>query len=693
MKPKITPHLTKLPCLLACFVGAVAFLMAEKQPMLDDLATAPAVLEGIKKPSDLPESRLRSDIEALDPEAQSRALEIFQGDSFPVADLNHVHVSGDGSLFYICGPGCEHAHKEALAAEAADFDFEMEAEQATESFSAVPVSPFPESLKFNSKPGAPYVIYLNFAGDTIAGTQWNNHSSWAPGPSVAIEVKPFNIPGEDPAVYSPLEQQRIFRTWLRVAEDYAPFNINVTTERPSEAMFATNQVVHVIFSEQYDLNGHQVPYWGIGIGVASIGTFGNSDFHAMRNPAWVFTTSVGDRHLGDVASHEAGHTFGLFHHGLTTIGQDIEYYTGHGSGETQWIPIMGNVGLLRRITQWSNGEYRNANRTNQDDIAIIASKTGYRQEDHGSTHATATPLAISSGGVISSTTPETDPTNEFPANKGIIGSRTDVDVFSFTTGAGTITLNVNPFRISTEPVPGSKGTNLDVSIELYDSAGTLVASNNTPDDTIASITYNAAPGTYFLHVTGSGAGDPFASTPTGYTDYGSVGQYFISGTIVEAPSIYQAWAATYSLTGADAAFDVDFDHDGRSNLLEFAFGTNPVVSDAGPLVWDGIAPPTPGSPIVFEGSQPGGGVQFTARFMRRKDHDTSGSVSYAWRFSSNLSDWESSNATPAPAWHQAPVALTDDASGAYELVEVDFPSLMDTWEKPRFFQVVVTPVP
>ena len=60
--------------------------------------------------------------------------------------------------------------------------------------------------------------------------------------------------------------------------------------------------------------------------------------------------------------HEIGHTLGLYHSGQTT---GVEYYAGH----SDWAPIMG-VGYGKSLTQWSKGEYPNANQP-QDDIAII----------------------------------------------------------------------------------------------------------------------------------------------------------------------------------------------------------------------------------------------------------------------------------------------------------------------------------
>jgi hypothetical protein len=104
----------------------------------------------------------------------------------------------------------------------------------------------------------------------------------------------------------------------------------------------------------------------------------------------------------------------------------------------------------------------------------------------------------------------------------LISTRTDVDYFQFSTSGGNITLNVNPVAV---------GPNLDIEASLYDSSGTLIATNNALMSLNATISANVSAGQYFLKVDGVGAGNPTVSPPTGYSDYASLGEYTITGTI------------------------------------------------------------------------------------------------------------------------------------------------------------------
>ncbi|MFO1066725.1 MAG: Calx-beta domain-containing protein [Pirellulales bacterium] len=256
-------------------------------------------------------------------------------------------------------------------------------------------------------------------------------------------------------------------------------------------------------------------------GIAYINSFTwNSD-----TPVFVFNS--GEVGVAEAASHEVGHSLGLAHDGTSSA----SYYSGHGLGSdtAYWSTIMG-VGYYVDVSQWDNGEYYGSNNTGStanygrgaDDLAIITGFNGfgYKTDDHGNDRLTASALTVS-GNTLS--------------GSGLITNRTDSDFFSFTTGAGSVTLNVNPAAV---------GANLDVEATLYDSAGTVVATSNPLMTLNASITATLAAGQYFLKVDGVGAGNPTTNPPTGYSDYASIGAYTVSGSLVAVSGDSLAIAAT-----------------------------------------------------------------------------------------------------------------------------------------------------
>lgn len=472
----------------------------------------------LQRVDQLPQGRLRTQIEQLPPVAQDRAVRWLNDIHFTEKDLPAMHADKDGGIYFVCD----------LAVDATGT-----AQTPAISETAVPVSPFPAGLVFHSRPGAPNVIYLNFTGETVTGTAWNTSLGRDPIPAVA-----FSTDG-DFTTFSDSEQLAIKRIWQRVSEDYAPFNVDVTTERP--ATLGT-RVANVLITRNTDANGNANPSSSAG-GVAYVNVFAGSTYATYR-PAWIYFNNLAndESYISEAASHEAGHNFGLSHDATTSS----SYYGGHGSGDISWGPIMG-TGYNRNVSQWSKGEYYAANNT-EDDLAILSGKMTYRTDDVGNTAAAATPLVVTSGTNIVSTTPETDPTNANPANKGVIDRSTDVDVFSFNTGSGPVSLLVNPWI---EPSGITRGGNLDVSIELRDAAGTVLATNNPQDTTWASIQTNLSAGTYYLFVKNTGVGDPMNSSPWGYTAYGSLGQYFISGSVTATTNVVtppQAQLAVSDLT-------------------------------------------------------------------------------------------------------------------------------------------------
>jgi hypothetical protein len=539
LRSSVTPAAVSLPVppgrrwlsLLAC-----AALLLTAPASAQSLRPREFRVGELQQVDQLPAGRFRDQLRALPDAARQRSLRWLQSFQFTEHDLDALHADARGGIYYVCEAVRHDRPQPSLIPEVSE--------------APVPVNPFPANLKFHSRPGAPNVIFLNFAGEVVSNTEWNSSLGRA-----TINAVPFST-DFDRTRFSDSEQAAIKRIWQRVAEDYAPFNVDVTTERP--ATF-NSRTANVVITRATDESGQPNPAEVAG-GVAYVNVFGTLTFARFR-PAWVYHDNLADQesYIAEAASHEAGHNLGLSHDGTT---DGSEYYGGHGSGEISWGPIMG-VGYDRNVSQWSKGEYRRANNT-QDDLATIAGKISYRNDDHGGTAASATPLVITSQTNIVSTTPETDPSNSSPANKGVLGRNNDTDVFSFATGSGPIRLTVRPWV-----TPGgiTRGGNLDVLLELRSGGGTLLATNNPASQTGAEIQTTVPAGRYYLTVRNSGAGTPQGETATGYTSYGSLGQYFITGTIVETsglifPPLAELQATELTASGvAEFLFTVTYSDD------------------------------------------------------------------------------------------------------------------------------------
>jgi roadblock/LC7 domain-containing protein len=250
---------------------------------------------------------------------------------------------------------------------------------------------------------------------------------------------------------------------------------------------------------------------------------------------------------------------------------------------------MGS-GYYKNVTQWSQGEYNGAN-NKQDDLATISSSrngAGYRSDDFGNSAATAKLLSGTS-------------LNQF----GIIETRGDTDWFRFSTATGNVSLSINNaaqawindgFGNFSSSLLAGRSPNLDIAATLYGADGTLIASSNPLDNLTASFNLNLNAGTYFLKVDGVGFGNPLSN---GYSDYGSLGQYLLTGSLAATTATSAAselpanqvmgdanansLAATNDkdiLTGGAAADTFSFASLSSSNLAnydhitDFAIGTD-----------------------------------------------------------------------------------------------------------------------
>ncbi len=432
--------------------------------------------------------------------------------------------------------------------------------------------PYDQTFKLHSRPGSKRVIFLDFDGDTITDSAWNK-SYGEP-----IVAKPYDLDG-DTSSFSSSEMDRVQNVWLLVSEDFAPFDVDVTTEDPGQDAITRSSNSDDRYGTKVVMTVDNFASCGCG-GFAYVGVF--DYFGNYYKPAFVFNKSLVG--AAEAASHEAGHNLGLSHDGIVN---GATYYSGHGNGATGWAPIMG-VGYYKELVQWSKGGYSDANNT-QDDIQIIQD-TGLEimADDHGNNTVTSTALDST-----------TDGTTITLSGKGLIERRTDVDAFSFVSGNGDLSINIDPSQLS---------PNLDIEAGLYDSSGTLIKSSNPTDSLNASFSESALPaGEYFVMIKGIGKGDPLL---TGYTDYASLGNYTISGS----------------------------------------------VSDPG-----GMKPPVAVATVDPSAS---GYAPLTLNFYGNESYDTDGSiVSYEWNFDDG-SDF-STNVTPthtyyAPGNYMATLTVTDN---------------------------------
>ena len=325
----------------------------------------------------------------------------------------------------------------------------------------------------NSLPGATASLYLDFDGHSEAS--WGEYSN-VNGPAFDIDGNPSDLNAEELTFVQEL--------WQIVAENYAPFNINVTTVEPPVLAVG-------VPSDQANGEALRVAIGGSGVNVLGTGYAGyayiNSFTDSIANVAYVFPISSSGSLMsslsgGIIASHEAGHAFGLQHF-ASAVDLDAGYQS-----------LMNTSSYGLEDATWSSGINYLGN--SQDDLAVIARSTngfGYRADDHADTITGSTPLALA-GSTWTAT--------------GVITTTGDVDVFSITTP------QTKSLRIAVEGDPLAQ--NLDVAIDLLDASGNLLATAS-PTDSKDAILFGEVTGTQYIAVRSNG-------------EYGRVGQYSLSVT-------------------------------------------------------------------------------------------------------------------------------------------------------------------
>lgn len=457
------------------------------------------------------------------------------------------------------GRHCEHDHDLVLGGDGklhctcASLAIPENGQSTTKKGGGTAEGSFPPEQTFflHSAPGATKVIYLDLDGHVTSGTFWNSDYN----EDQDIVTPAYDIDG-NPATFSQAELDNIQAIWQQVAEDYAPFEVDVTTEDPGIEALRKTSPTDETYGQRVVIGGDSAWIGGPFGGVAEIGTFNwDSDVPCFVFPAHL---SNGDaKSTAEASSHEAGHTLGLFHDGVLPHDgiPGLSYYYGHGN----WAPIMG-VAYNREVSHWSKGDYPFAN-NQEDDLAIIQSfGVPLRIDSHGDSQEAATVL-----------------TGFSFANDSLIETRTDSDWFSFTTGAGNVFLGAAVADVS---------PNLDVELSLFDQTGQLVLTSAPSDRMGAEIFTDLAAGTYFLKVDGIGAGSPLTS----YDDYDSLGQYHFATLTVPTSGVPPVAVADSSgpLSGPaphQASFSSLGSNDPNGSIVSYLwdFGDGTTSTQANPM--------------------------------------------------------------------------------------------------------------
>lgn len=392
----------------------------------------------------------------------------------------------------------------------------------------------------HSRPSAKQVIYLDFTGyvDDYYGSVSAAQAAFENSDLTYIQTAPFEYIGyhnNDWTQPYPTASA-IYDIWRMVAEDFAAFDVDVTTEAPTYDALVKSSEDDMNYGKRVVIGyatGKIGTAWYVGGGAFSGG--GSFGFQHDR-PVYIFSVQS-RQNIAAQVTHEVSHTLGLAHDSgkiylPTAFIQDANgtwntvydyfspksqsYYQGveitpdgtvnkntYPKSAITWYPVMGAAPSVKLsdnydyyyddadfMNQWNNGTYSSAG-NQEDDFAILLGL----QEGSG-TAFTDKPLLYSAAsrnislaedeagdtlenatalGALQETTPLT--TNAI-IGKHVSGSSVtnDVDLFSVTaTTSGELLVSVVPNYLGL-----TEGSSLDAMVEVLDHDGNRMGGATEP---------------------------------------------------------------------------------------------------------------------------------------------------------------------------------------------------------------------
>jgi len=365
-------------------------------------------------------------------------------------------------------------------------------------FATVALKATAQVPKLNSYPLATTaVIFLDFDGQTVSSPYWNGGTSFYATPPT-------------------FTNEQITAVFNQVAEDFRPFNLNITTD--STVYFAAlstkrQRIIVTSYSTWYGNAG----------GVAYIESFR----WGMEVPGFVFSNLLAHntKNVGEACSHETGHSLGLNHQTRYDANCTFlnEYHPGFGpnNSEIGWAPIMGNS-YAKNLSLWHTGTTVGGCNSSQNDLTIIAGNSngfGYRTDSVGNTTNQSSNVSFN---------------GQTYAVNGFVNSTNDIDMFRVTLPErGRFTMNAIPSSVI--GTGGFQSSNIDIQVSLLASNGSVINTYNPTTSVQSVIDSILNGGTYFLKVTN--IANPNA------INYGMLGNYVMSGAFLPNSTL-----PVYSLT-------------------------------------------------------------------------------------------------------------------------------------------------
>ncbi|MEO2013364.1 MAG: hypothetical protein ABGZ53_03235, partial [Fuerstiella sp.] len=382
-------------------------------------------------------------------------------------------------------------------------------------------------IQVSSLPGAPVTIYLDFDGHIEADQDWT--SARLDGSNADIDTPVFGLNGD--VAFDQAETDLIEEIYERVAEDFRPFEINVTTVEPGS--FRNGQELLISVGGNGSWSSSNFPTVAPPPNRAIAGSFNDG---SLPQTAFVFPTEYGTP-AGQLGKNLAA---GISETVAVAMGLEVH----ENPDDTRLVgnadvgPILGDgTASLRDIWFNANG----ASTAVQDDLAaIVASATtvNFRADDHGgqATDSSATPFVVGPGDEILT---------------GVIGQNNDVDTFVFTTAAATADISVTGLdltgRFGTNS-PANPGANLAPTISLLDVNGTELATAGDISSITATLSSTIPQGVYFLQVSNRG-------------EYGNLGSYTITVSGLDVLPSFRNPIVRNSLSSAPTDLYLSFSGD------------------------------------------------------------------------------------------------------------------------------------